>query len=110
MGRLLLRCEQAALSRDVLGLLTRFLRPESLRNLRALFQGLTCSTRIVDWQQADPQMPQETCDQHALREASGLPLLFFAQQEPDQFFEALLNIHGLQRSGIGLRRMRLDET
>lgn len=55
-------------------------------------------------------MRQETCDQHALREASGLPLLFFAQQEPDQFFEALLNIQGLQRSGIGLRRMRLDET
>ncbi len=74
------------------------------------FQGLTFPPRVVDL----GNRPTRKCGKRLVtktpRMRPVLASLPFAQEESDQFFEALLNVHGLQRSGIGLRGLRLDQT
>ncbi len=75
-----------------------------------LFGSSYFSTRVVDI----GNRPTRKCGKRLVTKTPQrrpvLAPLAFTQQEADQFFEALLNIRGLQRSGIGLRGMRLDQT
>lgn len=73
-------------------------------------RGFTFPPRVVDLGNRPTRKRGKRLVTKTPRMRPVLAPLSFAQQESDQFFEALLNVHGLQRSGIGFRGLRLDQT